>query len=298
MSTITIVGATGNVGSKTVNNLLGKGHTLRLVARHSEKLQQFADKEGVEIHAGDSLDSDFLAEAIKGSDVVMLMMPGNYTAPDIGTYQDNLGSAQIEAIKKSGVKNVLFLSSVGGHTEDHTGTVAGLARQEKRLNALEGVNVLILRPSYFMENLLGNIGLIKSMGFNGSPLKPNQKFPMIATQDIAKVASEKLNVLNWTGKSVLPLLGPKDYDMAEVNKVLANAIDKPELPYMQFPYDQAKQGMIQEWGLSDSMAQSYIEMIDGINTGVFNLEKRNPESTTPTTIEEFSKTFAYVYNLN
>jgi len=297
MSTITIMGATGQVGSKTVNNLLGKGHTLRLIARHDDKLQQFAGKGGVEIHAGDSLNSDFLAGVIKGCNVVMLMMPADYHSENISAYQDKLGTAQIEAIKKSGVKKVLFLSSVGGHTEDHTGIVAGLARQEVRLNQLENVDVLILRPTYFMENLFGNIGIIKSMGINGSPLKPDKKFPIIATQDIAKVAAEKLDALNWTGKSVLPLLGPKDYDMAEVNKALASAIGRPELQYIQFPYDQAKQGL-QQMGLSASTAESFIEMIDGINTGVFNLEKRNSESTTPTTIEEFSEIFAHVYNLN
>jgi len=297
MSTITILGATGQVGSKTVNNLLGKGHTLRLIARHADKLQQFADKEGAKIFAGDSLDSHFLSNVISGSEVVMLMMPGDYHSENIGAYQDNMGNAQIEAIRKSGVRKVLFLSSVGGHTEEHTGIVSGLARQEIRLGQLENVDVLILRPTYFMENLLGNAGIIKSMGVNGSPLKADRKFPMIATQDIAKVAAEKLDKPDWRGKTVLPLLGPKDYDMGEVNKVLAGAIDKPDLPYVEFPYDQAKQGL-KQMGFSDSIAQSYIEMIDGINMGVFNHETRSNESTTPTTIEEFSKTFANVYNLN
>jgi uncharacterized protein YbjT (DUF2867 family) len=115
MSTITILGATGQVGSKTVNNLLGKGHTLRLIARHADKLQQFAGQLGVEIHPGDSLDSDFLGKVIAGSDVAMLMMPGDLHSENIGAYQDKMGEAQIEAIKRSGVRKVLFLSSVGGH---------------------------------------------------------------------------------------------------------------------------------------------------------------------------------------
>src|SRR5215467_7628085 len=103
MSTITILGATGKVGSKTVNNLLGKGHTLRLIARHADKLQEFANKAGVEIHAGDAFDSDFLSHALKGSDVALLMMPTSLDAKDAGEYQDRMGEAQIEAIKKSGI---------------------------------------------------------------------------------------------------------------------------------------------------------------------------------------------------
>ncbi|HEV8287015.1 MAG TPA: NAD(P)H-binding protein [Chitinophagaceae bacterium] len=297
MSTITILGATGKVGSKPVNNLLDKGHTLRLIARHADKLQQFSIKQGVEVYAGDSFDSDFLARVIKGSDVAFLMMPTGLQAENTGAFQDKMGNAQIEAIKKSGVKKVLYLSSVGGHTEEHVGIVAGLARQEIRLKQLENVDVLILRPSYFMENLLNNIPIIKNMGINGSTLLPEKHFPIIATADIAKVAAEKLNDPSWTGKGVLPLLGPKDYNMNEVTKALGAAISKPDLPYAQFSNEQAKQGMLQG-GISESVADAFITMAEGINLGYFNTEKRDATSTTPTPIEEFAKTFAHVYNLS
>jgi uncharacterized protein YbjT (DUF2867 family) len=297
MSTITILGATGKVGSKTVNNLLGKRHTLRLIARHADKLQEFANKEGIEIHAGDSFDSDFLAQVMNGSDAALLMMPTSLDAQNAGDYQDKMGNAQIEAIKKSGIKKVLFLSSVGGHTEEHTGMVAGLARQELRLKQLEDVDVLILRPSYFMENVFNNIPIIKNMGINGSTILGDKHFPIIATTDIAKVAAEKLNDLSWKGKAILPLLGPKDYSMSELTQVLGAAINKPDLQYVQFPDEQAKQSMMQ-WGISASVAQAIVGMTEGINLGYFNTEKRDANSTTQTTIEEFAKTFARVYNLN
>jgi uncharacterized protein YbjT (DUF2867 family) len=295
---ITILGATGNVGSKTVKHLLGKGHTLRLIARGAEKLSAFKNESGVEIHSGTATDSDFLARVMKGSDVVFLMMPADFTAVNIGAYQDKLGLAIIDAIKKSGVKKVLNLSSVGGHTEEKTGIVAGLARQEKRLNELTDVDVLHLRPSYFMENLLGNIPIIKNMQVNGSPIAADRAFPIIATADVARAAAEQLTSATWSGKSVQPLLGPKDYTMNEVTSVLSNAIGQPNLPYVQFPFDQAKQGMMQ-MGLNESFADAYIGLSDGINHGVFNLEKRDNTSTTPTTIEEFAaNTFKPVYHSN
>jgi uncharacterized protein YbjT (DUF2867 family) len=208
-----------------------------------------------------------------------------------------MGYAQIEAIKKSRIKKVLFLSSVGGHTEEHTGMVAGLARQELRLKQLADVDVLILRPSYFMENFFSNISLIKNTGINGSTILSEKHFPIIATVDIAKTAAEMLDDLSWRGKAILPLLGPKDYNMSEVTRALGAAINKPDLQYVRFPDDQAKQSMIQ-WGISESVAQAFVEMTEGINLGYFNTEKRDSNSTTETTIEEFAKTFAYVYNLN
>lgn len=297
MSTITILGATGQVGSKTVVNLLNKGHALRLIARQVDKLGQFSHEPGVEIYPGNSLEADFLAEAFTGSDVVMLMMPGDMQSENIGVYQDKMGIAQVEAIKKAGVKKILFLSSLGGHTEECTGMVAGLARQERRLMEIENADVVILRPGHFMENFLGYIQLVKSMGIISGPIKPDREFPMIATRDVAFVAAKKLDELNWRGKSVLALLGPRDYSMIEVTKVLGNAIGRPDLPYIQCPYEQAKESM-KQIGFSDSIVDSYIEMIDAINCGIFNLEIRDRETTTQTTIEDFSNTFVDVYSLN
>lgn len=286
---ITIIGASGRVGSQTVHHLSGKGYTLRLVSRNADKLQQFRNLPGVEIHAGSAKDAAFLSSVMKGSDVVLTMMPADFGVNDVPKHQDELGLATIEAIRNSGVKKILNLSSVGGHTEEKTGIVAGLARQEQRLNALEGVDVLHLRPSYFMENLMNNIGMIKGMNINGSAIAGDHPFPIIATADIARVAAEKLEKADWSGKTVQPLLGPKDYTMNEVTAALAMAIGKPNLPYINFPYDQAREGMKQA-GLNDSFAEGYIGLSRGINEGIFNTEKRDARSTTPTTIETFATT--------
>lgn len=292
---ITILGATGNVGSKTAEILLKQGKQVRLIARHEDKLKHFSDL-GAEIAVGDSKDAVFLTKAFRGSDVVLTMIPGDFSSPDIGAHQNELGNAQIQAIKDSGIKKVVFISSVGGHTEEKTGIVAGLARQEVRLNALEGVDVKILRPTYFMENLLGNIGMIKNMGFNGSAIDGSLPMPLIATQDIAAVAAEYLSEPSFKDKSVRALLGPRNYTMTEITSILGNAIGRPDLKYVQFPYADAKAGMVAA-GLSESLAESYIGLMEGINEGVFNLEIRNSETSTPTTVEEFSNTFAYVYNM-
>lgn len=292
---ITILGATGNIGSKVTELLLAKGEKVRVIARSAEKLQTFAAK-GAEVFAGDASDTAFLTKAFTDSKAVLVMISTGYTEQDVPATQNKLGESVTTAIKNSGVKYVVNISSVGGHTEEKTGVVAGLARQEKRLNALEDVHVLHLRPSYFYENLLGNIGMIKNMGINGSAIQGDKAFPLVATKDIAAVAAKHLLALDFTGKSVQPILGPKDYSMDEVTSILAQSINKPDLKYITFPYDQAKQGMVGS-GLSESVADGYIVMSEGINTGVFNTEVRNDASTTPTTLEEFANgLFVQVYN--
>jgi uncharacterized protein YbjT (DUF2867 family) len=292
---IVITGASGKIGSKVTDALLEKGKKLRLVARHADKLKKYEGK--AEIMTGDLTDEAFLTKAYQGAEAALIMLPADPNNPDVKAYQEKGVKSITNAVKNSGVKKVVAISSVGGHTTDHTGIVAGLAKLETSLKTLEGVDILFLRPSYFMENLLGNIGMIKNMGINGSALDEGKEFPLIATKDIAKVVVDKLLSLDFTGKTVQPLLGARDYSMKEVTAVLGKAIGKPELPYIRFPYDQAKAGMVQ-MGLSESIADSYVELSEGINTGVFNTEVRDAKSTTPTTIEEFAQTFASAYNMN
>lgn len=291
---ITIIGGTGNVGGQTAKILLEKGINVRLVARHAEKLEQYKSQ-GAEIIVGDAKDSGLITEAFSGADAVLTMIPGNMSSPDIGKHQDELSFALVEAIKNSGVKYVVNVSSLGGHTEHKTGIVAGLARNEVRFNQINDVNIIHLRPTYFMENLFGNIPMIKNMNINGSAMKADVKLPIIATKDIAVVAADKLINRDFSGISVLPLHGDRDYTMVEATNILGNAIGKPELPYIEFSYEDMKAGLVQ-FGISESVANSYIGLMDGINEGVFNHDQRNTETTTPTSLEEFAKTFAFVYN--
>jgi uncharacterized protein YbjT (DUF2867 family) len=291
---ITITGATGNVGGKLADILIRKGEKVRLVARGREKLEPFLER-GAELAPGSILDSAFLAEAYRGANAVLTMLPADFAAPDVGAYQEKAGESILSAVKNSGVRRVVNLSSLGGHTWEGTGIVAGLARLEAKLNGLRGVSVLHLRPSYFMENFIFQIGMIKSTGMFGSAVRPDTSLPLVATRDIARIAAEKLAKPDFEGHSVLPIMGPRNYTMAEAAKALGAAIGRPGLKYVQFPPEQVKAALMQ-MGLSASVADSYNGLSEGINNGVMNFDKRTPESTTPTTIEEFASFFARVYN--
>lgn len=288
-----ITGATGNTGSKISEALLAQGKMVRAIARTREKLAVL-EKKGAEIAVGGLEDSAFLAKAFAGAEAVYVLIPPSLTTPDLGAYQDRIGETIVGALEESRVKRVVHLSSQGAHLPSGNGPVAGLYRQERRLNALPGIHVLHLRPGYFMENHLANIGMIKSMGILGGSLKPDVKVAQIATRDIAEHAVKRLLKSDFQGQSVQDLLGPRDISMQEVTAVLGKAIGKPELPYVQFPEEDALKGMMGA-GLSRSMAESYVEMNRAFNEGALGKVVRNPESTTPTTIEEFAPIFARAY---
>jgi hypothetical protein len=57
--------------------------------------------------------------------------------------------------------------------------------------------------------------------------------------------------------------------------------------------------MMEQLGTSESVANNMNEFISAINEGkIFELANRDSESTTPTTIEDFAKTFTHVFNMS
>lgn len=290
-----ITGASGNIGSKTADILLDGGKQVRVIGRSREHLQRLIDK-GAEAAIGDLKDRAFVTAAFNGATAVFTMIPPEYTASDFRAYQNEIGENLAAAIVTSGVKHVVNLSSQGADLEKGTGPILGLRDQEQRLNALDGVNVIHLRPTYFMENLLMNIPLINEKGITGSAVRGDQTFAMIATKDIATSVALHLVKRDFTGKSVQDLLGRRDLSLAEATTVIGRAIGMPDLKYVQFSYSDAENWLI-EMGVGKDASRLFMEMSKALNDGVFAVNRpRTLDNTTLTSIEEFAKTFAKYYS--
>ena len=292
---IVITGATGNVGSKVTNILLSQSRKVRVIGRNLHKLRGF-EKNGAEPAVGDLKDTKFLAEAFSGAEAAFTMIPPHYTAADFRAYQNEVGFSIASAIQRSGIKYVVNLSSQGAGMPDKTGPIKGLHDQEERLNKLQDVNILHIRPTYFMENLLMNIPMIKKMNIAGSAIRGDQKFAMIATRDIAAFVAERLMQKDFSGKSVRDLLGQRDLSMNEAISIIGSKINKPDLAYVQFSYEEAGKGLISA-GLSADVSRLFVEMSMALNNGLFAVNvPRTGDNTTATSIEQFSDIFAAVYS--
>ena len=231
-----ILGASGNTGSIVANSLLSAGKNVRVVGRDSGRLQRFVDK-GAEAFTADMSDAAALTKAFSGALAAYLLLPPVKTRE----VQERESDAIAKAVKESGLRHVVHLSSYGAQVPEGTGPVAGLHSSEDKLNAISGLNVLHLRAAYFMENNLASIGMIHGMGLVGNALLPDVKLPMIATRDVGDYAAQRLLHLDFSGKQTRELLGERDLSMTEVTAVIGRGIGKPDLRYQQFPYDQVQQ---------------------------------------------------------
>jgi len=291
----TILGATGNIGSVITKKLLEKGETVRVVGRNAARLQQYVHR-GAEAFVADIKDPEALTKALTGARAAFLMMPPGMTSPDYPAEQEVESHAVSTAARNSGLQYAVNLSGIGAQAPAGTGPILGLHDSERKLNAVERLNVLHLRPAYFMENHLSAVQMIQMMGIFGGALKPDLKIPMIATRDVGAYAAERLLKLDFSGKQTQELLGERDLNMTEVAAVISRGIGKPDLRYAQFSYEQVEQTLVQ-MGLSAKTAAYLIEMFQGFNHGIVaGLEPRSATNTTPTSIETFVReVFAPAY---
>jgi uncharacterized protein YbjT (DUF2867 family) len=277
-----ILGASGNTGAIISDSLLSKGKKVRVMGRDGGRLQRFVRK-GAEAFTADMSDAAALTKAFGGARAAYLILPPITTRED----QEQQSDAIAKAVKESGLRYAVYLSSYGAQVPEGTGPVTGLHSSEQKLNAIGGLNVLHLRAAYFMENNLAAIGMIQGMGIFGHALLPDLKLPMIATPDVGNYAAERLLALDFSGKQTRELLGERDLSMTEVTAAIARGIGKPDLRYEQFSYDQMQQALTQ-MGFSSKKAAVYIEMFKAINAGVLAAqEPRSPENSTPTSFEKF-----------
>ena len=284
-----LLGSNGNITSKAAVLLLAQGAEVRVVGRNAKALAAIQTT-GAQIAVGDIADASFLSQAFAGATAVYAMIPSDYTVPDMAAAQDQLGAAIADAIVSAGVKRIVSLSSIGAHLAVGNGPIAGLHRQEQRLNALRDLDVVHLRPGYFYENHLAAVEMIRTMGLYADMTAPDVPLPMTATADIAQVVARELRMPSGEGKRVLHLRAPHLYTMREATARLGAAIDKPGLTYVQADPQQGKAALM-EHGFSASAASLLEEMSAAFSTGILNGEhEKGPTEATQTTLEEFAVT--------
>ena len=283
-----ITGATGNIGKAIAFDLLSKGKKVRAIGRNAERLKELADK-GAEIVIGDIYDSTFVQKAFAGCKAVFCLIPPNMQSTDFKRDQYKVADNYVNAVKVNKIKYVLLLSSIGAHLRNGAGIVDGLGYLEERFTELKDVNVLNLRCGYFMENLIGQLEMIKQTGVVGSSIKANLQIPMVATKDIAEYATKRLFDLNFKGNTIEYILGPRDVTYTEATAIIAKAICKPDLKYVEFTHEDAKNGMIHAGFVSRNVAELIVTMAEAINSGKAFAFTRTRENSSPTTVEEFVK---------
>jgi len=290
---VTVLGATGKTGGTVAERLLTAGVTVKAVGRSADKLAAL-QKRGAQTIAADIDDAGALTEALRGSDAAYLMIPGDYTKPDLLGQYRRAAEAIEGAVRAAGVRRAVFLSSLGGEATAGTGPIVGLHGAEERLRTIGGLALLILRAGYFYENSYGTLGLIKHQGINGGAIEPGIPMLTIAAADIGAVAAEALRTSDFSGVVVRELIGPRDITMTEITGLLGKAIGKPDLPYVRFP-DEGYVAGLESAGFAPDAARLFLEMATAFNKGLVAPQPGTEKVRTATSFEAFADAYGQAY---
>ena len=260
---MTIMGASGRVGGQLAQRLLAAGQPVRGLGRSPARLAMLAAA-GADVMAGDASDADYLAEAFRGADAVFTMMPFDPAAADFHDHQRRHGEAIARALRASGVRRVVALSSIGAELAQDNGPVAALHRQEARLQAIVGLDLLLLRPGSFFENLDQAPAMSREQGVLADAYAPEVPVPMVATADVAQVAAEALLRRDWHGTAVREVLGPRELSHAELARIIGECIGNPGLSYIQVAYGAWRDVLIAS-GVAPAVAPILVELARSIN---------------------------------
>ena len=258
-----ITGSIGHTGKPITEGLVKAGHTVTVVTSKPDNAAAI-EALGAKAAVGNAEDADFLKQAFAGADAAYLLLPNKWGIADIRAYQNEVIDNYIAAIRANDIRFVVLLSSVGAHLGEGVGPVNGLYDVEQKLSQVEGLNSKFLRPSYFMYNLFGMVGMVKGMGIMGSNFG-DDPIALTHTNDIADVAIEELLNLNFTGHQVR-YIASDERTGPEVAKVLGEAVGKPETPWIVFSDEQNTQGMLQA-GMNEVTAAGYTELGQAMRNG-------------------------------
>ena len=143
-------GATGVQGAPVPVQLLRRNHYVRVILRDPNRVNEFRNQ-GFDVVTGDLLDSDSLKAASTGMDAIFLMLPLVYDEELIMPYFQNV----LYAAQKANIKLLVFNSSTRVPAMPTDVWAFELKRKMEARLSQSGVPFIVLRPTFYMENLLG-----------------------------------------------------------------------------------------------------------------------------------------------
>jgi len=289
-----VTGAAGNVSKALTKILLSRGHEVTVIGRKAANLASLV-KLGARAAVGELQDVALLTDSFQGADGVYLMLPPFWQASDIKKISTTLAEGYSKAIRASGARNVVFLSSYGAHRLDDAGAISGMGRAEVVLNKLESVNVLHLRAGYFYTNLFLSIDQIRNTGIMGNMFAiPAGHFPVVDPQDIAIAAADALTKQDFHGHSIRYVVSDES-GTDEIASLIGKEIGKPNLTWVKLTAAEIKEGLV-SIGFVEGAANEYVEMFTALDKGLLfeDYVKVKPKLYN-TSIEKFAKQFAARY---
>jgi uncharacterized protein YbjT (DUF2867 family) len=255
-----ITGITGKVGGTMARALLAAGQPVRAVVRDAKKGEAWAAL-GCEIALAEMEDTAALTKAFIGAAAIFILPPSEFDPEPGYPEAQKVIDCVVAALTTARPKRVLCLSTIGGDAV-HENLLSQRTMMERAVMAL-GIPLTILRPGWFIENALWDVQSARDSGVIHSFLQPPDKpFPMVATQDVGRVAAELIQE-DWSDARIVELEGPRRVSPNDLAGAFASALGKP-VRVETIPRD-TWEALLRSQGMKNPTPR--IRMLDGFNEG-------------------------------
>lgn len=238
---ILLTGVTGKTGGETAKQLLARGAPFRAVVRNEAKAAELKAA-GVELVIGDVADPETVRQALKGVATALLVLPN-------GRNQVAMEKQFTDLAKAAGLRHLVKMSSMEAVAHAKTPIPQGHWAVEEYIRA-SGLAWTMIKPNFFMQNLLTSAGSIKAQRRFSLPMGHGTT-GMADIRDIAAVCVEVLTGKGHAGRSY-EITGPEIltfYDVADrFSDVLGAKIEYAPMPMDQFR--ERMKNVLEPWHLN------------------------------------------------
>jgi len=233
--TILITGVTGQQGGAVAQALQGAGFHLRGLTRTPDSQRAAAlARQGIEIVKGDLDDEATLRRALAGAWGVF----GVQNAAEAGVAGEEAQGKRLATLAREARVEHFVYTSVGS-ADKRTGVphFDNKWRIEETVRGLHFPSHVILRPVFFMENLVAPFSLHGST--LASALGPGTKLQMIAVDDIGWFGARAFTDAAALNRREIHIAGDVR-TMQESAEILTEALGQP-ISYARTPIEQVRQ---------------------------------------------------------
>lgn len=241
---ILVVGATGDLGSLIVGNLLEDGsRAVRVLVRQQAAYDRFASTPA-DVVWGDLKDKDSVREACRGVDAIVTT--ANATArggDDTIESVDRSGTQHlIRAAAREGVRRFVFVSALGADPHEQMPLLRAKGEAEELLRN-SGMAWTVLQPNLFLDKL--PMGVVGGPAFAGQPVvlvgEGRRRHSMVAMRDVAAFAVAALEDGRPAGDTLV-IGGPQPISWRDVVSAFEQELGR-SIPVRTVPLGQPVPGM-------------------------------------------------------
>lgn len=218
-----VVGGTGHVGSAVAKTLLDEDEAVTVVTRNPEKAGAWR-QQGAEVALVDVHDVTSLHEVFRHGKRAFLLNPNADISSDTDREERETVRCLLEAIEGSGLEKVVAESTMGAQPGEECGDLNVLYELEVGLRN-QSIPAGVIRAAYYYSNWDTMVGPVTNDGVLSTMLPADLKLPMVAPEDLGRVAARLLQEpIQQIGIHLVE--GPNRYSPNDVAAAFAAALGR------------------------------------------------------------------------